>query len=199
MKEYWHYFQPTRNWKEEVQGRGLGATGARQIADHLAGVPYDTYVEPFLGRGDILRAMRPHGKVVLNDLDCDRIRQAGASLCRQGGGSACRLLPKATCGRDWSESLKEDSPSTLFVLDPPWEGARARGMNYSYNEPITASEVARRTRDLKGTVAVVYGDYPEARKTLCTSPFRCHRIHKNFFGRPFTQLLAIKPARRSLK
>ena len=193
------FFNGGKNALERRFGRGIGSTAARQVASALGRVDYDTYVEPFLGRGDITRAIASHGKVVLNDLDCRRLQQAKAAQCGPGRNrTACALVSDpstARCGADWRTLLKHDAPGTLFVLDPPWEGASARGMSYDRNAAIPAAEVVRSTRGLEGTVAIVYGDYPKARRELCHAPFTCHRIRRQFFGRPFTQLLAVKPAR----
>jgi hypothetical protein len=198
------YFYQKRNWKEEVQGRGIGAVAARQIADRVDRIPHDTYVEPFLGRGDIFRAVAPSPKMILNDLDCDRVKQAQTSACAMGGRTpsspSCVKLngggATVGCGKDWKELLKHDSPRTLFLLDPPWEGVPKRGHNYPKDDPIGPGEMIARTRGLKGAAAIVYRDAPEVRKVLCRAPFRCHAIRKNFFGRPFTQLLAVKPPAR---
>jgi len=98
-----------------------------------------------------------------------------------------------SCGKDWKAFLAEDSPRTLFFLDPPWEGVPSERMDYAHNSPIGAQEVFDRTKGLKGAVAIAYKDDKSARAALCQAPFRCSKIHKNFFGRPFTQLLAVKP------
>ena len=186
---------------DRKQQAGIGHNAARQIADVVDRIPHTTYVEPFLGRGDIFRAVKPSDRMIVSDLDCSRVKQAREHSCPTGGGGAaqCAKLEQATvsCGTDWRAQLKHDSPGTLFVLDPPWEGIRhSYAMNYDRNAPIAAREVADRTRGLKGSVAIVYRDAAETRKALCTPPFKCHLIRRQFFGRKFTQLLAVKGAAR---
>ena len=58
--------------------------------------------------------------------------------------------------------------------------------------PFSAQTMVEQTRHLKGAVAIAYKGTQANRKTLCQTPFRCSTIRKNFFGKPFTQLLAVK-------
>lgn len=186
---------------------GTGAQAARQIADRLDRIPHDTYVEPFLGRGDVFRAKRPATTEVLNDLDCKRVGVAKEFACSSGNRSestpSCQRVKGAEvhCGHDWTQFLKHDSPRTLFFLDPPWRGVQAKDVAYSANTPIGADTIAQRTRDLKGAVAVYYKNSPEARASLCAPPFQCGLVHRSLWGgdsekaRKWTALLAVKPAR----
>lgn len=188
---------------ERLKGRfnrSLGAgTAAHAIARHVQSLPKEKWVEPFLGRGDVFRAVKPQGQAILGDLDCDRVKLARAKTCDESPGS-CALLQQATvsCGSDWKTSLKHDGPGTTFFLDPPWEGVEAaQSTPYRESRPIPAREIFDKTRNLQGAVAVYYRDKPEVREVLCREPFRCHTIPRWVFNHKFTTLLAVKPAGRA--
>lgn len=173
---------------------------AYPVARALEKVPYQTWVEPFLGRGDVFRAVSPKGPAILNDLDCARTSLAEKKACSVSSGK-CELIRSAdvSCGKDWTSFLKHDSPQTLFFLDPPWKtpGRPEIYRHYSKSTPVDPAELVRRTRDLKGAVAIYYADRPETRRELCRPPFRCRMIQRSVFNQHFTQLLAIKPPRGS--
>lgn len=167
---------------ELLKGRfnhSLGAgSAAYVIRDRIRGLPKGKWVEPFLGRGDVFRAVRPQGQVILGDLE------------------ACAILDAAnvSCGQDWKGSLKHDGPDTTFFLDPPWEGVEAaQSTPYAAKKPVPPGELVARTRGLQGAVAIYYRDKPEVRKVLCHSPFRCHTIPRRIFNHEFMTLLAVKP------
>ena len=177
---------------------GTGTQAAGQIAPILDRIPHTVYVDPFVGRGDVYRAKASVQTEILNDLDCKRTADARRAACKLHGtakSEACQRITKqarVTCGRDWKASLRYDSPETLFFLDPPWEDVDKNVMPYAKNDSIPASEIVKRTRGLKGAVAIYYRDNAKSRKALCKKPFKCHIIRSHIFNNSFSHVLAVK-------
>ena len=183
--------QPGEKWHICKGNQSAGA--ARQIADHLDKIPRETYVEPFLGLGNVYRAEKRHeGKEILNDLDCQRMRAAKERTCSTKSQTKCEIMKEAktTCGKDYKQFLKRyDDRDTLFYLDPPYgtknERYKERGPDFE--------EFANSIDSIKhAKVAVSFTDNKEFRDRFC-GEFTCHKIKKNILGKSFyNDILAIK-------
>lgn len=69
-----------------------------------------------------------------------------------------RLQGVRVLAQDWKKTLADqDSPSTLFFIDPPYDG------EWTLGDGIPAEEIAAALRKLKGQYIVAYTDSAEAR------------------------------------
>lgn len=161
---------------------------------------HKTYVEPFAGRAYVFfkngKCDDPC-KVILNDLECKVIRELQKKKCSLKDPSQCDKLKnaKVTCGKDWKQFLKHDSPNTVFYLDPPYENSKTSEKYYKHKD-VPLKEVLAKTKKLKGTVVLSYS--PERRKEICNrkTGFKCRTIKTWSFANPSTELLAIKKSKR---
>jgi site-specific DNA-adenine methylase len=167
---------------------------AGQVARKLDTIPRETYVEPFLGLGNVYRAQKKHSdKEVLNDLDCNRIKGAKHKSCSTKDQKKCELIKKATvtCGKDYRTFLKRyDKPNTLIYLDPPYHSGGTKYKKGELDFPAFVNAV----KGVKhASIAVSYSNNPEFKSAICRgSGFTCHKIKSNIFNTHFYELLAVK-------
>lgn len=182
--------QPEKpNWRS---GKRLSA---KQIVENFP--RHKTYVEPFAGRAYVFLKNDKYEKAVLNDIDCQPIRELKKQKCSLEDKSQCQKLKQAkvTCGRDWKEFLKLDSKDTVFYLDPPYESSKDYGWRrYKYNN-VPLKEILQNVKKLKGTVFLSYS--PERKSEICNSKtgFTCKTIKTTSFSNPTSEILGIKRSR----
>lgn len=153
---------------------------APKLVKEICKIHHDKYVEPMVGAGSIFRLKRKvcPRRDFASDIDCRVPRRPlkGDSV---------------TCGRDFRDVMRQhDSPSTLFYLDPPYDG---KPCLYRHCD-VSLEELKKAALGAKGTVLISYS--PERRRELCGGPIKCKTIKGgNFFGRyEITDILAIKRA-----
>ena len=183
-------------------GKGKGgqsAKAAKQISTRLNRIHRDTWVEPFLGVGNVYRATKPSKREILNDLDCKRTRETRRRFCGLKGKEKCARLRAArlTCGKDYKGFLSRyDKKGTLIYLDPPYHD-RTRNQTYG-KTGLDFNRFVLSVRGIKNAcVAISYSNNPEFKREFCGSKggYRCHSIKKSIFRDHYTEILAIKKAR----
>lgn len=191
-------------WQNPACIGGQSDGAARQIGDVLERIPHSTYVEPMVGVGNVFAKIRiepkPGYKMVINDIDCTRLKEAKRRRCKSPDTLQCRRFHAArrTCRRSWRTFLRLDGKTVLFYLDPPYEFPRTSKkavLKYKHND-VKLQELVDAAKRLKGSVAISSSDMPQSKKILCRAPFRCQKIIKNNpQGVKYTELLAVKRAR----
>lgn len=169
---------------------------ARKVANYLDKIPHMTYVEPFLGHGNVWRAVKPAEHEILNDISCNQVKMAKARTCEgRKDQTKCERFKEAkvTCNKDYKEIVRRnDKPGILIYLDPPFNPSKTTTTQYE-NKELDFNEFVDTVKNIKNaSVAVSYSNTPDARKELCKATFKCHTIHKQAMGNKTTELLAVK-------
>ena len=153
----------------------------------------DKIVEPFAGHGHVSLKARNEGlfnKVVLGDKNCGAINWVKKNRRTQNVIAKCQ---------DWRATVRQnDSPSTVFVFDPPWKDAKKECYTaYKGNCTNWAPQIVQMAKHLKGKSVLLVGDTPEHRKVVCKSRvFTCHTItvDSKIFGNKseWKEIVAVK-------
>jgi len=162
---------------------------AKKIGAIIDKIPHETYVEPMVGMGTVFFAKKPAKKEILNDLDCNVVKELKKQACSLKNPEKCNRLKKAkiTCGQDYRKIMKKyDSKNTLTYLDPPYEGTKCE---YNYCD-VPTKEIVKIMKKAKGPVLM--SNTPINRKEICGGKIKCRTIPFKFWGQPRKDLLAIK-------
>ena len=103
--------------------------------------PHDTYIEPFLGSGAIMRLKAPALKSIGLDMDSEALR----AFSEQYTDIDCELLN--TDAFEWLNNAKLDD-SVLVYCDPPYVHS-TRTSNCRYNHELTDADHVRLLKLLK--------------------------------------------------
>jgi site-specific DNA-adenine methylase len=178
---------------------GQSPHAAKQIAARLDRIPHKVYVDPFLGVGNVWRAREVNAPTeVLNDLECKRVKNSKVRACLHGSDTEkCRAFKaaKVSCRRDYGPFLKTyDAPGTLIYLDPPYHDKSGSQRNYGKTGLDFPRFVGSVRRIKRASVAISYSNNPEFKREFCgkTGGFKCHRINKNFLGKRYVEILAVR-------
>jgi site-specific DNA-adenine methylase len=176
---------------------GGQSRSSKQIASKLDKIPHKTYVEPFLGRGDVYRSKAKHSeREILNDIDCKRVKVAKSRICDTKDQKRCDTMKKAqtSCGKDYKQFLgKYDNKDTLFYLDPPYHDASKQGQDAYKTKGLDFDRFVSAVKNVKqAKVAISYSNNKQFRKEFCKNGFRCHKIRANIFKNKYHDLLAVK-------
>lgn len=175
---------------------GQGYYSAKQIGNRLNQIPYDVYVEPMLGRGQVYKHVNHEGKKeILNDLDCTRLKQAKDNICRID--KQCQAFKKAevSCKKDYDQFLKKyDQKGALIYLDPPYETSNSADKGYR-EKKLGLDRFISAVKGIKNAnVAISYANNNEFKREICQGDigFKCVAVKKKIFGTESTEILAIK-------